>query len=159
MERRTWLCFGLLVVAAIVLGGCARTARDTTGFAITDGTTVDLPFTEAWQTAKAVLREKELDLYTRDKRGVFVAFSKMKRHLFLVPHRTKYTVALESVSKNSTRVSVESIDQVYGCTLLTYPGWHDRKTTDHSEAQAILDAIEARAGGKGASAEAEAQKG
>jgi hypothetical protein len=32
-------------------------------------------------------------------------------------------------------------------TLLTYPGWHDRKTEDHAAAQNILKAIEAKAGG------------
>jgi hypothetical protein len=105
---------------------------------------VNLPFNEAWQLVKAVLREQDYEIYTRDKRGVFVAFSGSKRNL-LQYHRTKLTIALEAVSDSATQVSVETLRQVYGVTLLTYPGWHDRKTQDHTKAQAILKAIEAKA--------------
>ena len=158
MRSRTLLCLGLLLVVAVVLGGCARTARDTTGFAITDSVTVDLPKTEAWQVTKAVLREKGFDLYTRDRRGVFVAFSKMRRRFFVAPYRTKYTVALESTSADATSITVETVKQVYGVTLLTYPAWHERKTTDHTHALALLDAIEAKASGGGASQETATEK-
>lgn len=149
MKRRSWyvltgtLILFLLLSSASVTG-CARAARDTTGFAITDNTTVNLPFNEAWQLVKAVLREQDYEIYTRDKRGVFVAFSGSKRNL-LQYHRTKLTIALEAVSDSATQVSVETLRQVYGVTLLTYPGWHDRKTQDHTKAQALLKAIEAKA--------------
>lgn len=143
-------CFAITALLALAAlgGGCAKDARSTEGFAITDSITVDAPFQEAWQTTKAVLREKEYDIYTRDKRGVFVAFSKMKRTLGLVPHRVKYTVSLKSVSDESTEITVESIRQVYGVTLLTYPGWHDRKTEDHDGAVTILQAVQAKVGGE-----------
>ena len=151
MKKPAWLSLGLTLILFLVLCcaggiGCARAARDTTGFAVTDNTTVNLPFNEAWQQAKAVLREKGYEIYTRDKRGVFVAFSGSNRKLFQY-HRTKLTVSLEAVSDSATHVAVETLRQVYGVTLLTYPGWHDRKTQNHTEAQDILKAIEAKASG------------
>ena len=105
------------------------------------------PFEEAWQSAKAVLRERGYDIYTRDKRGVFVAYSRMRRSRLLIPKRIKFTIALAPVSDSATEVTVESIRQVFGVTLLTYPGWHDRQATDPSETQAIIEAIRAKVGG------------
>ena len=139
---------GLLLVAVLAMGGCARTARDTRGFAVTESKTVNAPFDQTWQITKSVLREKDFELYTRDKRGVFVAYSGSRRSLVLVPHRTKYTISVESVSDSATQVTVEAVKQVYGVTLLTYPGWHDRKTTDNKELLALLQAIEAKVSGE-----------
>ena len=149
MKRRSWYSLAPILILFLLLSsaavtGCARTARDTTGFAVTDSTTVNLPISEAWQQVKAVLREQDYEIYTRDKRGVFVAFSGSKRSLVQY-HRIKLTIALEAVSETATKVSVDTLRQVYGVTLLTYPGWHDRKTQDHTRAQALLKAIEAKA--------------
>ncbi len=145
MTHRKWLLLSLLIVVVAAVGGCARAARNTEGFAMVDAATIDSPYEETWQATKAVLREKDCELYTRDKRGTFVAFTQMRRHLkFLTPKRMKYTITLEEVSSDSTRISVETIQQVYGVTPLTYPDWHDRKTTDNSEALAVLDAVKAR---------------
>ena len=151
MKRRSWyvltstiILFLLLSSAAVT--GCARAARDTTGFAITDNTTVNLPFNEAWQLVKAVLREQDYDIYTRDKRGVFVAFSGSRRNL-LQYHRTKLTIALEAVSDSATQVSIDALRQIYGVTLLTYPGWHDRKMGEDPEGEAILQAVQAKVSG------------
>lgn len=151
MNKRAWFSVGSTLVLLLVLCslgniGCARAARDTTGFAVTDNTTVNAPFDEAWQKVKAALREKDYEIYTRDKRGVFVAFSKSDLSL-LHYHRIKLTISLEAVSDSATKVTVETIRQVYGVTLLTYPGWHDRKTQDHVRAQEILKAIEGKAAG------------
>jgi hypothetical protein len=147
MNRRSWYSLTLILLLLLIpatITGCARAARDTTGFAVTDSTTVNLPFEEAWQQVKAVLREQDYEIYTRDKRGVFVAFGGSKRSLAQY-HRTKLTISLESESEKATKVSVETLRQVYGVTLLTYPGWHDRKTQDHTKAQALLKAVEAKA--------------
>lgn len=144
MNTRKCLYFSLLM-AAVVLGGCARAARDTTGFAVVNKATVNAPLKETWQAAKAVLREKELDLYTRDKRGVLVAYTNMHRSL-LVPNRVQYTLTLQETSGTTTDITVETVRQVYGVTLLTYPGWHDRKTTDDSAAQEILSAVKSKLG-------------
>ena len=153
MKRSKGLLLGLLLVSLAFSYGCARAARNTEGFATADTITVNAPFQDAWQTAKAVLREEGYDLYTRDKRGVFVAYTGSK-HRWLSLHRKKYTVSLAPASENTTQVTVETIRQVYGVTLLTYPGWHDRKTEDHAGAQEILKSIQAKvsegpsAGGK-----------
>ncbi len=152
MKKRAWLSLGSTLVVLLVLCaaggiGCARAARDTTGFAVNDSTTINQSKDDAWQTVKAVLREKDYEIYTRDKRGVFIAFSGSSRKL-LQYHRMKLTISLEPVSDSATQVTVETIRQVYGVTLLTYPGWHDRKTEDHTRAQEILKAVEAKASGK-----------
>ncbi len=126
--------------------GCARTLRDTRGFAMENSITVDAPFKDAWQIVKGVLRAQDLDLYTRDKRGTFVAFSKTWKHFsFLQRHRMKYTIELAPVSEEETRIYIETIRQVYGVTLLTYPDWHDRKATNNAEAVKILKAVEEKA--------------
>ncbi len=141
--RRNFLYFSVLVV--LVAGaGCARAARDTTGFALNDSALVEASFEETWQTTKAVLREMDLEIYTRDKRGRFVAFSDMTRRTLLVPHRVKYTIVLEEESPETTKVMIESMKQVYGVTLLTYPDWHDRKTEDNSVALEILERLKAQ---------------
>lgn len=140
--RNVGQVLALLAILAAV-GGCARAARDTTGFAITETVTINAPFDEAWQMTKAVLREKGYDIYTRDKRGVFVAFTG-QRHSLLRLNRTKYTISLKPASDATTEVTIESIRQVYGTTLLTYPGWHDRKATRRDEAQELLQAIQAK---------------
>ncbi len=142
MNRRNLLCIsGLLIVLAV--GGCARAARDTTDFSLVDQGTIEAPFDEAWQATKAVLREMEMDIYTRDKRGSFVAYSEMKRRR-LVPQRIRYTVTLEKKSDQATAFHIETTKQVYGVTPLTYPDWHDRQTSDNSTALAILEAVQGR---------------
>ena len=100
-----------------------------------------------WARRVASLRERGLDVYTRDKRGVFVAYTPMKRQRFLTPKRVRYNVMLEPVSPDVTRVVVETVRQVYGVTLLTYPEWHDRKMTDATQGDALLEAIRAKAAG------------
>lgn len=141
MIRKVFVVVSMLVLLSVL--GCARAARDTTDFAMTDAVTVEAPFEEAWQAVKAVLRDRELEVYTRDKRGLFVAYSSMKRRLF-VPGRIRYTIELSELSDHETGVRIETLREVYGVTLLTYPNWHARKTTDNAEAVAILAALQAR---------------
>ena len=68
----------------------------------------------------------------------------MTRRTLFVPHRVKYTIVLEEESPETTKVMIESMKQVYGVTLLTYPDWHDRKTEDNSVALEILERLKAR---------------
>lgn len=134
-----------LLAVLLAMVGCARAARDTTGFAMTDSVTVNAGFEDTWQAVKEVLREQKLNIYTRDKRGAFVAYSDTYRTLYIfTPHRTQLTISVESLSSESSKVSIETIDQVYGVTLLTYPNWHDRQTKDNKTALAILEALKAR---------------
>lgn len=130
----------VLFVCLLSLFGCAKAARDTAGFAQVESAVVDAPFEDAWQLTKQVLREQEYLIYTRDKRGLFLAFSGQKRRGW-TPQRTRFTILLEEVSSSSTRVTVETVRQVYGVTLLTYPGWHDRRMEDNTAALEILEAL------------------
>lgn len=142
-----WLSLGLLVCCALA-SGCARAARDTTGFAMEDSAVIEAPFEDAWQMTKAVLREQALDIYTRDKRGTFVAYTPMERGILNpTPSRTQFTLVLEDLNNNTTQLHASTVDQIHGVTLLTYPGWHDRKTTDNSRTVAIIEAIQAKAAG------------
>ena len=131
------------VLAAFVLCGCQHAARDTTGFALENTFTADASFEDTWQAVKSVLQEAELEIYTRDRRGTFVAYSKMKRR-FYQPTRIKYTIELASASSEETLVYCETLRQKYGVTLLTYPDWHDRKTNDEEPTQALLAALRAK---------------
>jgi hypothetical protein len=128
-----------------VVLGCARAREDTTGFEVVDETTINAPFDETWQATKSALREMDLLIYTRDKRGSFVAYSEAKRRLrLLTPRRKQITITLEENGSESTNISIETIQQVYGVTIMTYPDWHSRETADNSEAVAIMDAVRAK---------------
>ena len=147
MRMPKWLFLILLVVVTVGLGACISPPKNTEGFAVSDSVTINAPFDRCWQDSKTVLREGGYDLFTRDKRGIFVAYTKMKRDLLVAPKRVQFTIAVEPVSETSTKVTIEALKQAYGVTLLTYPGWRDRKTTDLTEAQTLLKAIEAKATG------------
>jgi len=146
MTYRKSLALGFLVLISVSVIGCARAARDTTGFALENTATINAPFEDTWMAVKGVLREQEYEIYTRDKRGVFVAFSPMKRR-YLQPKRDKYTIVLEPVSKDETAIRIETLSQVYGVTALTYPGWHDRKAKDKGVAEAIIAGVTAKVAG------------
>ena len=129
----------LALVATLTFQGCASTKRDTTGFAMSNSASVSAGFEDTWQAVKHVLRDGGYELYTRDKRGTFEAYGDTHRM-----HRVKYTIDLTPVSDKQTDVKIEAVKQVYGVTLLTYPGWHDRKLTEDKGLQAILDAVQAK---------------
>jgi hypothetical protein len=143
MQHQKHLKYLGFCLVVSLLSGCQHAARDTTGFALEDTVTVEASFDDTWQAVKTVLLESDLEIYTRDRRGTFVAYSKM-RHRFYQPARTKYTVELARVSEEQTLVYCESLRQKYGVTLLTYPDWHDRKTKDVSHTLAILESLQAK---------------
>jgi len=145
MKRLAQFLIVMVLSAVLLSPGCARAAKDTTGLTMQDSITVAKPLDEAWQDTKAVLRELEMDIYTRDKAGEFVAFTPMKRQLYVgTPHRTKLSITLTEATANSTTVNIETVAQVYGVTLLTYPDWHDRKAANNNEAVAILESLKAK---------------
>lgn len=141
MKRWIYIIAGLGLAVSLTGQGCARAAKDTTGFSLRDETVVNASFEETWHTIKHVLREQGYDIYTRDKRGAFVAFTPMRRAMWMQPHRTKFSIEMARIAPDETAISVESIRQIYGVTLLTHPGWHDRRQEDPSAAQAILEGI------------------
>ena len=130
----------LLVGAVVAVGGCPTSSPESGEFTRVDSAVMDAPFVEVWQSTKAVLRQQEYLIYTRDKRGIFVAYSDQKRK-FLTPHRTQVTINLEELTAETTRLTIETAYQEYGVTLLTYPGWHIRESDDDSKALAILEGV------------------
>lgn len=134
----------LLFVCAALLpffgAGCVHAARDTTGFAVTAETTVEASFEDAWQGVKAALREEGLDLYTRDKRGEFEAYTKMKRR-YLQPKRVAYRLTLTERAEGGTHIAISAVRERYGVTLLTYPDWHERKTDSVPGLDALIASI------------------
>ncbi len=141
MKRCTFLIAGVMLAMMPIGSGCARAAKDTTGFSLREETVVNAPFEEVWHTAKHILREQGYDIYTRDKRGAFIAYTPMRRAMWMQPRRTKFSIEMARLAPNETAIAIESIRQVYGVTLLTHPGWHDRKHQDPAAAQAILEGI------------------
>ena len=140
------LVWGTLFIPLLIGSGCASTPPQAGDMSSVESTVVDAPFDETWQATKGALRADDYLIYTRDKRGVFVAYSEMKRRL-LTPYRTQFTVTLDPVTANSTRVTIESSNQKYGVSLLTYPSWRDQGPANPEQALAILDALKSRATG------------
>lgn len=109
-----------------------------------DSSTIDASFEGVWQRTRDVLLAEKYEIYTRDKRGLFVAYTKVKRRLLFFPQRMKLTITLEAVSADETRVSIETIYQKYRVTPLTYPDWRDdSKIVDEEIAGALIEAIRA----------------
>ncbi len=138
--RRVYAALAV-ILSAITLGACATSSPDSRQLTKVSEVVVDAPFADTWQSTKAVLRERELLIYTRDKRGIFVAYTEQERRRF-VPQRTQFTIEITEVTPDSTRVTIESAFQVYGVKPLTYPGWHYRPTEDLTETEAILAGIQ-----------------
>jgi hypothetical protein len=139
--RNLSVCAALIGI--LLVAGCSSAPPVDEALGAVDSAIVQAPMEEAWQAVKGVLRDQEYLIYTRDKRGLFVAFTDMKRKR-LTPHREQITVTLQPQSADSTQVTVEMVQQTYGVSLLTYPGWHDLKTDDHSTGELILAAVAER---------------
>jgi hypothetical protein len=128
-------------LAAVVITGCATAKKDTTGFAVQQEVVLDLPYPEAWQHVKHTLVAQEFELYTRDKRGVFIAYTGGKRLLGFNRPRTQYTLELDSLSSAQTKVTIEAVKQKYGTSLTTYPDWHDRPTEADEDLHSLVAAL------------------
>jgi hypothetical protein len=128
--------------------GCATKPKpvETPAVAFVDSMTVPMAFDEAWQLTRDVLLVTEgVEIYTRDKRGMFVVYTDMHRKKLIVPHRSMLTITLEADTKESTKISVETVAQRYGVTPLTYPGWKDNDTVSEEEVgREILESIQAQ---------------
>ncbi len=136
------LCLAAWVIIASFATGCASTPVQSQKAIPVDSAVINAPFDDTWQAAKHALTAKDYTIYTRDKRGLFVAYSPQTRR-FLVPYRTQITVVLERVSTTSTRVTVEAIPQRYGVTLLTNPKWREFPVGDEqTRRQELLTEIE-----------------
>ncbi|MCK5861397.1 MAG: hypothetical protein KAH38_02865 [Candidatus Hydrogenedentes bacterium] len=154
MKRCALIAIVLTLVICAAGSGCARAARDTSSFALRDETVVNASFDETWHAVKQVLREQEYEIYTRDKRGVFIAYTPMKRVLWVQPRRTKFTIELARIASEETAIGIESVRQVYGVTLLTHPNWHDREQRDPQASRIIIEAVQSIIAGGGVVPEA-----
>jgi len=144
MKRLVLAMACVVLVTGLGSFGCARAARDTSGFALREEATLNASFEDAWHATKRVLLDQGYEIYTRDKRGTFVAYTPMKRLLWTQPRRTKISVELAQKSPEETAIAVESVRQVYGVTLLTHPNWHDRKQTNPKPGQDLVAGITAK---------------
>ena len=142
MPNSKHLVFVCAALMPFIGAGCVHAARDTTGFAVTAETTVEASFEEAWQGVKAALREEGLEIYTRDKRGEFTAYTTMRRR-YLQPKRVAYTLLLTERAEGGTHIVLSAVRERYGVTPLTYPDWHERKTESIPELDALIASIEA----------------
>ncbi len=147
MPRFYRVVLAVLLLAVLATAGCARAARDTTGFAVHQELTVKAPFDKTWQAVKEVLRDQGYTIYTRDKRGTFVAYSDVHRFLLVQPRRIKYTVEVKTVDPEQTAITVDAVRQIYGVTLLTYPDWHDRKLKDEKATAELFEAVQGELAG------------
>lgn len=136
----------LVLVCGLFAAGCKSTPG-TQSVPVpprVDSITLQAPFDGAWQQTRDALLGQKYEIYTRDKRGLFVAYTKVRRRLLFFPYRTKLTITLEAVSVDETRVSVETIHQKYRVTPLTYPDWRDDpKVVEGDIAGTLLEAIRA----------------
>ena len=126
--------------------GCATNSPQVQPLSATDSRIVQAPFEAAWQATKAALRQQDYILFTRDKRGFFEAYTEERRKL-IFPRRSRLSVTLVAVSSTTTRITVETLEQKYQVSLLTYPGWHEGKDADSARGLALLDAVEAHIAG------------
>ena len=104
--------------------GCAHQPPIQADYAYTESMIVDAPFGATWQATKTALINLDYSIYTRDKRGLFVAYGKRDRK-WGVPRRTQMTLTIESVTAQKTRITVEALRQRYRVTPLTYPDWRE----------------------------------
>lgn len=119
-------CVSLVVVLAAV--GCKSTpdpVRAEVPAPHVDMAELDGSFDEVWEATRTALKDLKYRIYTRDKRGLFIAYSKQRRTLFFFPYRTQFAVTIDEADNGGVRVAVESIRQRYRVSLLTTPGWRD----------------------------------
>lgn len=104
---------------------------------------MEAPFGPTWQSTKTALKALDYSIYTRDKRGLFVAHGKRGRK-WGVPRRTQMTLTIESVTAQKTRVTVEALRQRYRVTPLTYPDWREIAPVDEeSQTKELFNTISA----------------
>lgn len=133
------------LMALAMLSACASSPPPQPPEVETVSAVVPQAFEAVWQATRTTLKEQDLEIYTRDKRGLFVAHTK-KKGTFSIPNRERITVALERVTAASTRVTVEAVRERYRMPLLRHPGWKEEPKVDLAERrQAVLDGISAAA--------------
>ena len=148
MIRRQLYLMAVLCSAIIIgLSGCATGTPDqpVPDQVFVDSMTVPLDFEAAWQLTRDTLLDEDVEIYSRDKRGLFIAYTKTKRKSLIVPWRTKITVSLQEETPETTKIAVETVAQRYTVTFLTYPSWRDKDFSDEEAlGTALLESIKSR---------------
>lgn len=135
------ILFPVFLFAIVCTSGC-RTTPSTTSAPPHVTATLPADIETTWISTRDALLGSGLQIYVRDKRGMFIAYTPTKRKLIFFPERTKLTVTLRESSPGQTTVAVETIRQHYRVTLLTYPDWRDVPGEfDEAAGQALLDSI------------------
>jgi len=142
------LCAYSLLMVVLAFGGCKSTPKPVpipVNIASNIEATVAVSSVEAWAMTRDALVEQGYEIYTRDKSGLFIAYTKEKRNLLLVPHRTQFTIVIEEVTGETSRVAIESVRQRYKISFLSYPGWvSDVEKLPEDTGQSIIDALNSK---------------
>lgn len=146
LQHATHYLAGMLLLSLVILcTGCATKAKtvDTVPVAFVDTMTIPLDYEQAWKLTRDVLLEQEgIEIYTRDKRGLFIVYTDMHREKILYPKRSMLTITLVPDTNTTTKIEVETVAQHYRVSPLTYPGWRDTEEVSEEEVgQEILESI------------------
>ena len=136
--------YRFVILAAIVAAaGCASTPPPAPPEVPTESAVLPYEFDSVWQATRDTLKGQNYEIYTRDKRGMFVAHTPRKG-TFSIPNRARITVILERVTAGSTRVTVEAVRERYRMPLFRNPGWKEQPEVDLTDRrQAVLEGIAA----------------
>jgi len=104
---------------------------------------VDAEFTVVRRLMRDVLRDSPVEIYTRDKRGIYVVFADMRR-AFLTPRRLRLVITIRPLAENRSRVTIETFPEAYTVQLLTEPAWRPAVFGDNSLAKEIIDSLQKR---------------
>jgi len=138
-----------LLAATCFLGatGCARvggrSGDATEGTIAPVSADVDAEFTAVRRLMRDVLRDSPVEIYTRDKRGIYVVFADVRR-AFFTPRRLRLVITIRPLAENRSRVTIETFPEAYTVQLLTEPAWRPAAFGDNSLAKEILDSLQKR---------------
>jgi len=106
---------------------------------------IEAGFTLVRDLVRDVLRDSPVEIYTRDKRGMYVVFASVRR-AFLIPRRLRLVITIRPLAENRSRVTVETFAEAYTVQLLTRPAWRPAAFGDNALANEILDSLQKRIG-------------
>ncbi len=142
-----YVAVSLALACLLAADGCARVRRQRVDEPESPtapvSADVEGAFKLVWAAVRDVLRDSPVEIYTRDKRGVFEVFED-KGRAFLTPRRLRLVITLRPVSQTRTHITVETFPEAYTVQLLTSPAWRPADFGDNSLAKDILNSIQER---------------
>jgi hypothetical protein len=144
---KRYVLAALAVACVLAATGCARVHGRNGGpneeIIAPISSDVAAGFKVVVQLMRDVLRDTPVEIYTRDKRGVYVVFADMRR-AFLTPRRLRLVITIEPVAENRSHVTIETFPEAYTVQLLTSPAWRPAAFGDNSLATDIVDSLRKR---------------